>query len=198
MVRRGADNKFMNIDVNYEKLNGKVGGVEPESNEQFPLTWEQQRMNVMSLMDGKQPAIMAALFHPNNIDYMSRILGLRELFIPGREDQVRQLEEIQELLENNIPPEIDPILDDHAIHAQVLKAYLLGSEGQRLRKEESDKYMILLQHYQQHMMALQGPQMMEQPPTIREAPPASPAVAAESPLPSPEGPPQVSIPEGMA
>lgn len=185
-VKRGLDQKFSNVTVDPNKLHGKVGGVEPETNEQFPITWEQQRNLIMMLMDKGNPAINAAIFHPNNIDYVQRLIGLRELHIPGKEDVVKQLEEIRDI-QSGMPVEIDVELDDHLIHAQVIKAFLLSNEGLKLKREQPDIYMAELNHYKQHAMILQQQAMVQQggQPAMGPNQPAGPATSAEPVLPAP-------------
>lgn len=154
---------FINVWVRSAEMNGTVGEVEAETSEQFPVSWAQKRGLLVELLQLKNPAIEAAVFHPENTGEIARVLGWSNLFVPGEDDRNKQLLEISELLEaepfiddfgmhSSHPPEE---IDDHAIHAQTGRAWLNSEVGLEAKTTNPMGYQNVLMHTMEHMMYMQ-------------------------------------------
>jgi len=70
----------------------------PESDEQFPTMWAQQRAVLMQLLGSPDPQIQQMLAHPENLELIKRLIGLEELVLPDEESRTKQYREIAQLL----------------------------------------------------------------------------------------------------
>ena len=156
---------------------GKVGRVVPEVSEQLPLSWAQKTDVLMNLIQLNNDMLGAWLTHPENIGKMAEYIGIDDLYIPGEDQRNKQLGEIAKILSMaQIPPEvmtqiegqgidptmipppqipIDPDIDDHGIHSEVIVAYLCSDAGQELRDSNSLAYSGIIAHKQAHDMIIQ-------------------------------------------
>lgn len=169
-------NAFKNIALR-KPLGGNVDRVEVVKSEQFPTTWEQKRGFIMELLGMNLDPINAAIFSPENIGMMSKIVGIPELTIPGEADRNKQLMEIQELLKSapetnpetgeqrsSVPPDVD--IDNHSIHAGVGIFWAISPEGLRTRKTNPEGYSNVIAHIREHKMIEMASQQqvpMEEP-----------------------------------
>lgn len=160
-------NTYMNLWVRRAELTGEVGSCEPESSEQFPVSWEQIRGMILELFQLKDPNINATFFDPQNVGYISRVLGFRDLKLPGDDDREKQLEEISDILKGQ-PIPTEPGVDNDQIHVATCTYYLNSEQGRNLKKVSPDLYGLILQHLGQHQMYLQQ-QMMQQQQVEAEA-----------------------------
>jgi len=94
--KRGST--FVNVWVRKIHMTGKVGEVEPDVNESFPISWAQKRDMILQMFQGGNEDIMAVLRHPENAGLIALIIGVPELYIPGDDDRNKQLVEIGELI----------------------------------------------------------------------------------------------------
>src|SRR3990167_6523700 len=106
-VEKSPNGNFINTFIRRAELQGKIGSVELEANENLPINWTQQREVMMQLLQGSNPEVMDALTSPENIPLISRALCLDEFVIPGESDRQKQYEEIRILLESE--PTVIPI-----------------------------------------------------------------------------------------
>jgi len=200
-VKKNGKDSFINVWIKQAELSGTVGRVEAEANEGFPVSWAQKRGLFLELLGQVRniPQIGSVIFHPNNVDYSARILGFQDMYIPGSDDRESQLREIVELLASQpIPGQPDPMnpmmppqpqpsvsvnqmLDDHQMHAEVCKAWLISPEGHDAQQTNPQGYQNVLLHYQAHTMIIQG-QM------AGAMPPPNPVPGQPSPGPGPGGP----------
>jgi hypothetical protein len=93
----GAGAAFESKWIRLEELQGNLFAY-PESDEQFPTMWAQQRSVLMQLMGSPDPQIQQMLSHPDNLDLVKRLIGLEELVIPDEESWTKQYREIAQLL----------------------------------------------------------------------------------------------------
>ncbi len=183
-VRKNG-NAFETVWIRKAELTGKVGNVEPDPSEQFPLTWSQKRDLFMQLITMQNPVIGEIMLHPNNAQNTKDALGFPEFYIPGEMNRTKQLVELRKLslvTPDQVPPNaaqstvpIDPNVDEHPVHIEVIKLFCVSPEGLYLKETNPAGYLNTILHLKEHMMAMAPPPV---------APP--PAVGAQSP--APQGP----------
>jgi hypothetical protein len=112
-VKRDAFGNFINVFVRKAELEGKIGKVELEANENLPITWNQKKEVVMQLLQSANPEILAIIGAPENLPIIREAIGLNEFYVPGEDDRIKQYEEISQLINSEpivIPPQIDPMM----------------------------------------------------------------------------------------
>jgi hypothetical protein len=171
-VKAQGTDSFINVWIRREMFKGQIGEVRPEISEQFPMTWGQKSARIMELLSMNNQAVFAMLMHPENIEILYETFGITDLYIPGEDQRNKQLYEISEMiLAQPIPIGVDPItgeevlappepipleeIDDHAIHMEVLKAFLNSSVGIDLKNTNPMAYGIIMQHFLMHNQVLQ-------------------------------------------
>lgn len=162
-VRKNGSS-FETVWIRKAELTGKVGNVEPDPSEQFPLTWSQKRDLFMQLITMQNPVIGQIMLHPNNSQNTKDALGFPEFYIPGEEDRAKQLVEIQKLslvTQDQITPDsqqstipIDPDVDDHPTHIQVIKLFCVSPEGLYLKETNPAGYLNIILHLREHEQAV--------------------------------------------
>lgn len=181
-VKEQGKGNFINVWIKREQLTGEIGEIRPELSEQFPMTWGQISARVMELLTMNNQAILAWLFHPENIELIYQTLGISDLYIPGEDQRNKQLYEISEMLStqpvdtgqidpNTGQPAMQPSvqieeIDDDAIHIEVIKAFLNSPVGIDLKQSNQMAYANIMLHYQMHnmrLMEMQAAQAQEQP-----------------------------------
>jgi hypothetical protein len=146
---------YINVWIRKSELAGKVGEMSPELNGQLPQSWGQKKDFVMSLVKLQDPIISQILLHPNNSELIKEVVGIPEFYLPGEHDRNKQLQEYYALSAGTQIP-IDVVVDDHAVHMQVLKNILVSSQGIYLYQTNPDFYQLCIDHYRQHEMAQQA------------------------------------------
>jgi len=107
--QRGSS--FVNVWIKKADMGGKVGEVEPDVNESFPIGWAQKRDLIMQLIQYNNDDIMTVIRHPENASLVAAIIGVPDLYIPGDDDRNKQLAEIAELIleqPTEQPPQMVP------------------------------------------------------------------------------------------
>jgi hypothetical protein len=199
-VEMTEQGNFINVFIRKAELEGHIGRIELEANENLPITWSQRKDTYMDLLKLQNPEILQALSDPENIKELVEAIGLDDFTVPGEDDRQKQYEEIKLLINSEpiqLPPdpqavvmsmsmgmppppptevpsvEVDPDLDNHQIEAEVCRTYLVSDAGRLLKIENPLGYKNVLLHMKEHMQILQA-QMMPPPPPIpvQEAPPA--------------------------
>ena len=94
--KRGAS--YVNVWIRKIHLTGKVGEVEPDVNESFPISWAQKRDMILQMFQMGNEDVGAVLRHPENAGLIALIIGVPELYIPGDDDRNKQLVEIGEMI----------------------------------------------------------------------------------------------------
>jgi len=188
-VERDQQGNFINVFVRKAEMEGKIGRIELEANEQLPITWGQRKDVYMQLLESQNEHILAALGSPENIKNLAEAIGLDGFIIPGEADRQKQYEEIRLLINSEpilqppdpmmelqnaaqgLPPledteipsvEIDPDLDNHDIEAEICRTYLIGDAGRMLKIENPPGYKNVLLHMKMHMMMIQQGMMQAQ------------------------------------
>jgi hypothetical protein len=207
-VRRNG-NAFETVWIRKAELTGRVGNVEPDPSEQFPLTWSQKRDLFMSLITLQNPVIGQIMLHPNNAQNTKDALGFPEFYMPGETDRTKQLIEIRKLslaTPQDVPPDaqqstvpVDHDVDDHGVHIQVLKLFCTGQEGLYLQETNPAGYLNCILHLKEHQAAMQQLAMQQM---AMQPPPGGPKPAGQQPPgapgpPTPPPPPMQQAPRPM-
>lgn len=117
-VTKGEQGDFLNVYVKKAELQGKIGNVELEANENLPITYAQIKDIVMKMFELNNPEILEALASPENMPILKKVLGLDAFVIPGESDRQKQYEEIKELTASKplvVPP--DPMMIDQMVQS---------------------------------------------------------------------------------
>ncbi|HXY79146.1 MAG TPA: hypothetical protein VEI08_00770, partial [Candidatus Bathyarchaeia archaeon] len=93
----GAGAAFESKWIRLADLKGNLFSY-PETDEQYPTLWSQQRAVLLQLMTSPDPQIQAVLGHPENFALIKRLIGLEEFVIPDEESRTKQYREIAQLL----------------------------------------------------------------------------------------------------
>jgi hypothetical protein len=176
-VKKDEFGNFVNVFIRMAEIQGKIGSIELEANENLPITWNQQKDAIMELFGMNNDAIMATLMSPENIPYIKKAIGLSEYIIPGEDDRQKQYEEIQ-LLVNSEPivvppdpmmaqqammmgmpppppvelPSIEPDfdVDNHPLEADICRRWLVSDAGRMTKLENPNGYKNVLLHMKMH------------------------------------------------
>jgi hypothetical protein len=93
----GAGAAFESKWIRLADLKGNLFSY-PETDEQYPTLWSQQRAVLLQLMNNPDPQIQSVLAHPENMALVKRMIGLEELVIPDEESRTKQYREIAQLV----------------------------------------------------------------------------------------------------
>ena len=191
-VKKDEFGNFINVFIRKSEMEGKIGNVELEANENLPITWNQQKDAIMQLFEMNNEEIMATLASPENLPYIKKVIGLNDYIIPGEDDRQKQYEEIQLLINSEpiimppdpmmamqaqqmglpVPPpqelpsiEVDADVDNHEIEADICRRWLVSDAGRLCKSENPDGYKNVLLHMKMHkdtIMQQQMEQMQQQ------------------------------------
>jgi hypothetical protein len=183
-VQRDKDGNFINIFIRKAELEGKLGKVELEANENLPITWSQQKDVIMQLLQASNPQILAILAAPENLPIIRDAIGLTDFIVPGEKDRNKQYDEIKLLLNSEpivMPPdpmmvmqgappepmempsiEVEPDFDDHQIQYDICREWIIGEAGRQAKVENEAGYKNVLLHAKMHLQFVQMAQMQEQ------------------------------------
>jgi hypothetical protein len=191
-VERDADGNFINTFIRKAELEGKIGQVELEANENLPLTWSQQKDIIMQLLTAANPEILAVIGSPENLPQIRQAIGLIDFFVPGEDDRNHQYDEIKLLVDSEPMPnpmdpmnpelpsvDIDPMMENHAIEFEICRKWAISPAGQQTKQDNSAGYKNVLLHAKLHFEQIQM-KMMQGPPAEGEngaAPPEKPNIA---------------------
>ena len=209
-VQRDTNGNFINIFIRKAELEGKIGKVELEANENIPLTWAQRKEVIEKLLENANPEIMKIIASPDNLPLIHEALGLHDFFVPGEADREKQYEEIKLLLNSEpiiqppdpmmmqqaammgMPPppeqelpsvEVEPDVDDHEIQYTICRKWLISEAGRQAKEDKPNGYKNVLLHAKMHLQIVQQ-SMMAQGPQQQggEANPAKPGENTEEPI----------------
>jgi hypothetical protein len=193
-VKKDEFGNFINVFIRRAELEGKIGSIELEANENLPITWNQQKDTIMELFGINNEMILSTLMTPENIPYIKKAIGLSEYNIPGEDDRQKQYEEIQQLVNSEpimmppdpmmmeqammmgMPPpepqelpsvEADMDVDNHELEGDICRRWLVSDAGRMCKLENPPGYKNVLLHMKMHkdmIMQLQMQQMQQMPP----------------------------------
>lgn len=206
-VEKDSTGNFINTFIRKADLEGKIGDIELEANENLPVTWNQQRDAIMQLIQSPNPQLMGVMFTPENLPLLYQALGIDDLAIPGEQDRNKQYEEIKQLVNSEpimVPPdpmlaeqsmmmgmpppqeteqpsvEVDPILENHQVEFETCRTWLTSDEGRLTKTDNPAGYQNVLLHAYAHFQILQ--QSMMATAGVGAAPPPKPKENTEAPI----------------
>jgi predicted RNA-binding Zn-ribbon protein involved in translation (DUF1610 family) len=161
---RIENGNYITVWIRKSQMQGKVGGVESEVSDAFPMTLQQKQMFLQKFIELNNPQINAALYAPENRKIIQGIFMMNELKMPGANQIYKQVVEINEMLKNqnqgpigpgisSVP--IDPVVDDDAIHIAACKDFLVDDIGLDLKKQQPNVYADIIAHLMMHEKNLQ-------------------------------------------
>ncbi|HXT85469.1 MAG TPA: hypothetical protein VN745_00470 [Verrucomicrobiae bacterium] len=170
----GAGAAFQSQWIRLADLKGSLFSY-PETEEQYPALWSEQRAVLMQLMANPDPRLQAVLGDPSNLGLLKRLIGLDELVIPDEESRTKQYREIAQLLaeqpiviaamntalqsqsssdaaSEKIAPSImpDEFADDHAIELDACMRWFSSDAGQAAKIASPRGYANVRAHAQMH------------------------------------------------
>jgi len=150
---------FVNTWIRQAELTGRVGRVEPEVDEELPVSYAQVKQTLMELLTLGNEELTNWIMHPNNSGIAAKAVGI-PLYIPGADARDKQMSEIAEML--NGPPlaegipsvQINPLTDQHEIEAETLLVFLNSSTGQAQKRINPAGIQNCEFHYMAHIMQI--------------------------------------------
>ena len=187
----GAGAAFESKWIRLADLKGNLFSY-PETDEQYPTLWAQQRAVLLQLMGSPDPQIQSMLSNPENLALVKRLIGLEELVIPDEESRTKQYREIAQLvseapvvhrddvsgLELTLPSIMpDEFADNHAIELEACMRWFSSDAGQVAKVESPSGYANVRAHAMFHREYLLKQQRQAAQAMVASAP-QSPAAAA--------------------
>ena len=177
-VQQTDDGNFINTFIRKAELEGKIGRVELEANENLPLTWTQKKDLMMTLLQATNPKIMEILNAPENAGLIHEALGLVDFYVPNEDSVIKQYDEIKVLLagepmDTGMPDpmtgqpqllpsvEVDPDYDKHDVEFEIVRKWAASEAGRQTKIDNNPGYMNVLLHGRMHLQIMQQ-QMMQQ------------------------------------
>ena len=210
-VKKDEFGNFVNVFVRRAELEGKIGSIELEANENLPITWNQQKDAIMELFQMNNDQINATLMSPENMPFIRKAIGITEYIIPGEDDRQKQYEEINLLIDSEpiqmppdpmmmeqammagMPPpppeilpsiEIDFDVDDHVMEGDICRRWLVSDAGRLCKIENPAGYQNVLLHMKAHKDADMQKQMQQaQQQMMMQPPPPLGPQEGSAPLP---------------
>jgi hypothetical protein len=174
-VQRLKDGSFINVFIRKAEMEGKIGRIELEANENLPITWAQQKDILMQLLQAGNPEILAMLGAPENLPILREHIGLTDFFVPG-EDNVEKTYNDIKLLLNSTPiptgdpmnPEsasvnIDPVYDNPGIAFEIVRKWVISEAGRDAKTNNQDGYRNVLMYGNEchQILQMQGMQQAQ-------------------------------------
>jgi hypothetical protein len=190
---------FINTWIRKAELQGKVGEIEPETSEAFPISWAQKRDVLLQLIQMQDPQMGQIFMHPENTSFIAELIGMEDLYIPGDDDRNKQLIEIaqliqgqptmmgfdpmtgQEQFQSSVP--VDQDVDRHEIEAEICLSWLKSPVGMDTKENNPAAWMNVRAHYMEHNNIIQM-QMMQQQQMAAEQPAGGEEGQIENPVPN--------------
>lgn len=181
-VVRSEDGNFVNIMIQKSDLEGKIGKIELEANENLPMTWGQKKDLIIQLMTNPSPMIQQFLGAPENLPLLHEALGLVDFYVPGEDDVTKCYDNIKILLNSEPIPtgdpqipmvasvDIDPDFDNLQILFETVRKWVVSEAGRQAKilneagyqnvllygKAAKDQMQMQLMQQQESQMAAQG------------------------------------------
>lgn len=155
---------------------GSFDRLEPDVSTDFPMSFGQKRQVVSNLLQLNNPEINSVLFAPENARIVQSYVGLTELNIPNEDQRNKQMREILILIGmgpiedgteivGSVP--VEPDIDDHEVHIDICRTFLISNSGQDLKESNMRAYANVLAHLLEHKKYLM---MLTAPPPMAPAP----------------------------
>jgi hypothetical protein len=155
-VQRQKDGSFINVFIRKAELEGKIGRVELEANENLPMTWSQQKDVLMQLLQAANPQILEVLAAPENLPIIREHIGLTDFYVPGEDDVIKANDDIKLLLNSAPIPtgdpmnpeapavEPDPVYDNPKIAFEVVRKWVISEAGRQAKNDNPEGYRNVL------------------------------------------------------
>ncbi|MFZ0634013.1 MAG: hypothetical protein WA755_04765 [Candidatus Acidiferrales bacterium] len=168
----GAGAAFESKWIRLADLKGNLFSY-PETDEQYPTLWSQQRAVMLQLLANPDPQLQQVLAHPENMALIKRLIGLEEIVIPDEESRTKQYREIAQLVveqpviqrdpqtgaETILPSLVpDAFADDHAVELATCKRWFSSDAGQVAKIDSPAGYANVRAHALLHQQFLQRQQ----------------------------------------
>jgi len=187
-VQRDTNGNFINVFIRKAELEGKLGKIELEANENLPLTWSQQKDVIMQLLQGGVPEILQVLAAPENLPLIRDRIGLTDFFVPGEDVVEKAWDDIKTLLNSTPTPtpdpqnpeqssvEVDPIYDSPQIAFEIVRKWVISEAGRQAKTDNQEGYRNVLLYGGQlkQVMAQQAMQAAQQAPPPQQGKGAAP------------------------
>jgi hypothetical protein len=172
----GAGAAFESKWIRLADLKGNLFSY-PETDEQYPTLWSQQRAVLMQLLANPDPQLQAVLAHPENMALIKRLIGLEEFVIPDEESRTKQYREIAQMVgeapvvhredtsgvELMLPSVVpDEFADNHAVELEICMRWFSSDAGQVAKIDAPAGYANVRAHAMFHREYLQKQQRMAQ------------------------------------
>jgi len=160
----GAGAAFESKWIRLADLKGNLFSY-PETDEQYPTLWSQQRAVLLQLLANPDPELQAVLAHPENMALIKRLIGLEEFVIPDEESRTKQYREIAQLVgeapvvsrdrvsgSETILPSIlpDEFADNHQVELEICMRWFSADAGQVAKIEAPAGYANVRAHAMLH------------------------------------------------
>ncbi|HKQ86251.1 MAG TPA: hypothetical protein VJS43_05695 [Candidatus Acidoferrales bacterium] len=160
----GAGAAFESQWIRLADLKGNLFSY-PETDEQYPTLWSQQRAVLLQLLGSPDPQIQGVLAHPENMALVKRLIGLEELVVPDEEVRAKQYREIAQLvaevpvirrddgtgIEVMLPSILpDEFADNHAVELEICMRWFSSDAGQVAKIEAPAGYANVKAHAMFH------------------------------------------------
>ena len=160
----GAGSAFESKWIRLADLKGNLFSY-PETDEQYPTLWPQQRAVLLQLIANPDPQIQAMLAHPENLGLLKRLIGLEEFVLPDDESRTKQYREIAQMVaespvvernpatgEESLVPSVlpDEFADNHAVELEICKRWFSSDAGQVAKIEAPAGYANVRAHAMLH------------------------------------------------
>ena len=172
----GAGSAFESRWIRLADLKGNLFSY-PETDEQYPTLWSQQRAVLMQLLTNPDPQLQAVLAHPENMALIKRLIGLEEMVIPDEESRTKQYREIAQLVaeapvvrrdepsgvELMLPSILpDEFADNHAVELEICMRWFSSDAGQVAKIDAPAGYANVRAHAMFHREYMLKQQRMAQ------------------------------------
>ena len=172
----GAGSAFESKWIRLADLKGNLFSY-PETDEQYPTLWSQQRGVLLQLLGSPDPQIQAVLAHPDNMALLKRLIGLEEFVVPDEESRTKQYREIAQLvaeapiaqrhdatgIELMLPSIVpDEFADNHAVELETCMRWFSSDAGQVAKIEAPAGYANVRAHAMFHRDYLRKQQVQAQ------------------------------------
>jgi hypothetical protein len=179
-VQRNKDGSFINVFIRKAEMEGKIGKVELEANENLPMTWSQQKDIIMTLLQSANPEILAILGAPENLPVIREAIGLTDFYVPGESDVEATYDDIKLLVNSEPMPnpmhnpmdpmsgppempsvEIDPEFTNLEVAFEIVRKWVKSEAGRMAKVDNEPGYRNVLL-YGRMLQMFQQQQMMQQ------------------------------------
>jgi len=140
---------YINVWIRRAEMTGKVGEVEAEGGENFPVSTAQKQALLLKLLELHNEFLDTAIFDPENRRLIADTLAYPDIFIPGEDQRIKQARETQRILAG-IPVPVNPAVDEHAIHIETLKNFMVSQQGLEIEETNPEGYQALTTHLAEH------------------------------------------------